>query len=61
MNDTTVLIDELVWIATGTALGSMAALRHDSLGWLIGGLVFGPLVAIALVHPRRSVLRGGRR
>lgn len=61
MNDNTVLVVELVWIASGMALGTMAARRRDSLAWLIGGLVFGPLIVIALVHPRRSVLRGGRR
>jgi hypothetical protein len=61
VNDNTVLIVELVWMASGMVLGAMAALRHDSLAWLIGGLVFGPLIVIALVHPRRSVLRGGRR
>ena len=61
MNDNTELIVEAVWIVSGTALGVMAARRHDSLGWLIGGLVFGPLIVIALVFPRRSVFGGGRR
>jgi hypothetical protein len=61
VNGNAVFIVEVVWIGSGTALGVMAARRHDSLGWLIGGLVFGPLIAIALVFPRRSVFGGGRR
>jgi hypothetical protein len=59
------LIAELLWIAIGTTLGAIAARRHDSLGWLLAGIAFGPLTVIALVLPRRaatrqSVLRGGR-